>query len=324
MAQQVETTVEANGDTYISCSDLYNIFQQPSFDLNYLIFDIAAARKEYNESHIISSIHLDCDALIDHKHNSKSIEHIEFKDLKTSRKLKAWTLSKKSIVMYDHKQATKCHDTDQKMNTEMPTCINIINELKSVFAKTTVSSLKILNASYHDFHSQYPYLCVVNETKSSKQKRSKEPVPYLPNEIIPKALYLTNKGRASKMEIMQWLNITHCVNVTVETPNFFEKNKQLNIKYLRIPVKDTSDAQILPYFEQTNGFIDNAIQSNGVVLVHCQMGKSRSATVVTAYVIHKYKYSAEEAVQYVKQRRFMANPNAAFMKQLKQFSCSLK
>eukprot|EP01084_Bolivina_argentea_P159253 277379_1 len=316
MAVKSETGID--NDIYISDSDLYNIFQGHSFDLNYLIFDIAISKNQYTKSHIISAIHLDCHKIRQNKNNTAMLQNIEFKDLKTSHKLKQWSLSKKNIVIYNHNNETKQND-DEKKDQYKTENINIFHQLKLIFDKTKISSFKILKSNYNQFYNEYPYLCITN-----KQKNKRETVPYLPSEIIPKQLYLTNKTRASKLEIMQLLNITHCINVTEETPNFFENSKQINIKYIRIPIKDTLNTDILSYFTQTNKFIDNVIDNGGIVLVHCQMGKSRSATIVSAYLIYKYKYSVQTAIEYVKTRRYVANPNDSFIKQLQQFHVSLQ
>jgi len=43
-------------------------------------------------------------------------------------------------------------------------------------------------------------------------------------------------------------------------------------------------------------FIHNAIKSNGVVLVHCTQGVSRSSAVVVSYLIQYKKMDIDEAI----------------------------
>ncbi len=76
---------------------------------------------------------------------------------------------------------------------------------------------------------------------------------------------------------------------------------------------------------------DSIKDSNGRVLVHCQAGISRSATICLAYLMKKKRVRLEEAFDFVKQRRSIISPNFSFMGQLLQFesqvlatSCSVE
>lgn len=60
-----------------------------------------------------------------------------------------------------------------------------------------------------------------------------------------------------------------------------------------------------------------------VVLVHCEMGISRSATVVIAYLMSALKMTLFEGYQYVLERRPVIRPNSSFMKQLKEYEKKL-
>ncbi len=52
------------------------------------------------------------------------------------------------------------------------------------------------------------------------------------------------------------------------------------------------------------------------VLVHCIQGKSRSATVVAAYLMRYLGYTRADAVQAMVQRRPIVDPNPGFLKQV--------
>jgi predicted small secreted protein len=52
----------------------------------------------------------------------------------------------------------------------------------------------------------------------------------------------------------------------------------------------------------------------------CAMGKSRSATVVIAYLMQKHNISPSDALAHVRQARSIAEPNEGFWKQLELYS----
>lgn len=69
-------------------------------------------------------------------------------------------------------------------------------------------------------------------------------------------------------------------------------------------------------------FIDNA-RKNTNILVHCYAGISRSVTAVIAYLMMKRSWNYERTFAFVRAQRSIANPNPAFVRQLKQFEHSL-
>lgn len=131
--------------------------------------------------------------------------------------------------------------------------------------------------------------------------------------------------------------------------------------YLAIPVRDRTDFEISVYFERATRFIDSALNPTETasstskvavpvgfgqpdshfsrsgktpskdskspkVIVHCSMGKSRSATIVIAYLLMRAIDpfpSVEEAIRYVNSRRTIA-PNDFFLMQLLQLERRLR
>lgn len=73
------------------------------------------------------------------------------------------------------------------------------------------------------------------------------------------------------------------------------------------------------YNQVLHPFPDSVKESGGRVLVHCQAGISRSATICLAYLIHARRVRLNEAFEFVKRRRQVISPNLAFMGQLLQF-----
>lgn len=56
-----------------------------------------------------------------------------------------------------------------------------------------------------------------------------------------------------------------------------------------------------------------------VILIHCNLGISRSSSILIAYLISKYKICLYAAFKYVKDKRMQIAPNYSFLRQLKQF-----
>ena len=83
-----------------------------------------------------------------------------------------------------------------------------------------------------------------------------------------------------------------------------------NIRNYRLPIDDfpcdESINQMIFHIPNYVRIIDRELQLDNVVIIHCRMGISRSATLTVAYLIWKYKISMEEAVKKVK----AVKPNA--------------
>ena len=65
-------------------------------------------------------------------------------------------------------------------------------------------------------------------------------------------------------------------------------------------------------------FLEDCRRSQRKVLVHCNAGISRSASVVIGYLISHHDLSYEEAFQLVQASKPSIRPNEGFVKQLKQ------
>lgn len=81
--------------------------------------------------------------------------------------------------------------------------------------------------------------------------------------------------------------------------------------YKNIDIKDIEDEDISQYFKECFDFL-----SNECCLVHCQFGISRSATIVIAFIMNKYRMTYQDALEYVKKERPVVQPNKGFEKQL--------
>jgi hypothetical protein len=66
----------------------------------------------------------------------------------------------------------------------------------------------------------------------------------------------------------------------------------------------TSPTLLVSQFPQINTIIDNALSNNVGVLVFCESGNDKSATVTAAYIVHCLKMNHIAAIQFVQSKRF--------------------
>lgn len=137
---------------------------------------------------------------------------------------------------------------------------------------------------------------------------------------IEEGLYLGSVGGANNKSALKSLNVTHILTVASSLapthPNDFI--------YKIIDIPDREDVNIAQYFDECFNFIDEAKRMGGGVLVHCFVGRSRSVTIVVAYLMKKHNMSVSEALDLVRSKRPMASPNSGFMLQLQNYEKSLR
>jgi dual specificity phosphatase 12 len=68
------------------------------------------------------------------------------------------------------------------------------------------------------------------------------------------------------------------------------QDPQSGIVHMRIPVEDAPHADLLAWLPHACRFIEDALQSGGIVLVHGVHGLSRGATVMAAYCEYRLPY----------------------------------
>ncbi|KAI8387294.1 protein-tyrosine phosphatase-like protein [Blakeslea trispora] len=120
----------------------------------------------------------------------------------------------------------------------------------------------------------------------------------------------------------------------LESQHFLEKNHITHILTLGhfkqsyppdqfcqkiVRITDNPEADIIHYFPEAIQFIQDAIDKDESILVHCLAGVSRSPTIVAAYLMATQKLRWKEAIAVIKRTRPFVNPNPGFIAQLKLF-----
>ncbi|KAG8370155.1 hypothetical protein BUALT_Bualt14G0087900 [Buddleja alternifolia] len=137
---------------------------------------------------------------------------------------------------------------------------------------------------------------------------------------IEEGLYLGSVGAANNKSALKALNVRHILTIanslTPAHPNDFI--------YKVIEINDREGVNISQYFNECFAFIEEAKTTGGGVLIHCFAGRSRSVTIVVAYLMFKNGMSLSEAMQHVKRIRPLASPNPGFMLQLEEYERFLR
>lgn len=123
-------------------------------------------------------------------------------------------------------------------------------------------------------------------------------------------------------------SVSHVLSIT-DYPSSFHRHQldEQQYKQLHYVMQDAVHCSIGDLFSEAVQFIRDALSNpSSRVLVHCEQGVSRSATIVLAYLctMHHSTHSLPQLLQYVKQRRDIVSPNPAFMRQLRDYYAVLK
>ncbi|CAO3640913.1 unnamed protein product [Cunninghamella blakesleeana] len=151
-----------------------------------------------------------------------------------------------------------------------------------------------------------------------------------PIAILP-YLYIGNETNAHSLE--QLNNIDCILNVATEVKKPLFKNivswsmkidniaSENTIGYHKLVPTSTiinhNDEQLK--IQDAIDLIDQAKKHNKVVLVHCQCGVARSATIVIAYIMHCFKISMQDAYNFVQRRAPAVGPSFSLLYQLQLF-----
>ncbi|KAE8154850.1 phosphatases II [Aspergillus avenaceus] len=134
------------------------------------------------------------------------------------------------------------------------------------------------------------------------------------NQIPGHNIYIGGIFSLNNKAALERANITHVVSVLRLQPR---EDLFSSFQHHRIEVDDVDDENLLEHFPSAIQFIQSGLDAGGSVLVHCAMGKSRSATICIAYMLHKQRtLTPQSALATIRENRPLCEPNDGFMKQL--------
>jgi hypothetical protein len=131
-----------------------------------------------------------------------------------------------------------------------------------------------------------------------------------PNYVIDN-IYLGSQKSGVDVNQLFELNIRYVLILGKGMKGNFDQ-----IIYKIIEIDDSLEQNISNYMKEALDFIDESQKKNSNILVHCVSGISRSASIVIAYIMDKYKMNYDQAFSYVKTKRTTIRPNTNFVEQL--------
>ncbi|KAF2149982.1 DSPc-domain-containing protein, partial [Myriangium duriaei CBS 260.36] len=128
--------------------------------------------------------------------------------------------------------------------------------------------------------------------------------------------------QASKYDVI--LNVASEVRnpfLTYNTPDPTKEGIRID-EYIHIPWEHNTD--IVADLHRLVKLIDDRVRLGKRILIHCQCGVSRSATLVVAYCMYIHpEFSVQQAYDTVKKRSKWIGPNMNLIMQLQEFSSLL-
>ncbi|KAJ2559298.1 hypothetical protein EV175_000408 [Coemansia sp. RSA 1933] len=144
-------------------------------------------------------------------------------------------------------------------------------------------------------------------------------------QLIMPYLYLGGESNVAS-EQLDNLGISHVLNVAREATGpaaALSASSGRGIRY-RHYEWDHNEPDLAQYFSECFGFIDAARTRHQSILVHCQLGVSRSASLVIAYVMRTMRMGFGTAYEYVRLRAPCISPNLSLISQLHEYGAALR
>lgn len=158
----------------------------------------------------------------------------------------------------------------------------------------------------------------IKESNSLIIKENKNEDLVDPITKINDLLFLGQGRTTAYADILSTIGITHVVSIG-KTPH----KSVINGPFFKFELQgalDIDKENLAIHFPAIFEFMRKAINDGGKIFVHCEMGCSRAATVMIAFLrANGYYNSLQSAYDDVKRKRPWVAPNTGFQDQLRKF-----
>uniref|UniRef100_A0A2I3T6E1 Tyrosine-protein phosphatase domain-containing protein n=1 Tax=Pan troglodytes TaxID=9598 RepID=A0A2I3T6E1_PANTR len=266
--------------------------------LKYFSFPDVRSKWEYDESHVITALGV----------KKKNNEYLlpESVDLECV----------KYCVVYDNNSSTLeilLNDDDDDSDSDgdgKDLVPQAAIEYGRILTRRTHHPVYILKGGYERFSGTYHFLRTQKIIWMPQELDAFQPYPI---EIVPGKVFIGNFSQACDPKIQKDLKIKAHVNVSMDTGPFFAGDAD---KLLHIRIKDSPEAQILPFLRHMCHFIEIHLHLGSVILIFSTQGISRSCAAIIAYLMHSNEQTLQRSWAYVKKCKNNMCPNRGLVSQL--------
>jgi len=128
-------------------------------------------------------------------------------------------------------------------------------------------------------------------------------------------VWIGSAGAAYNRDELLKHGITHIICAAQNLVNKFPDD----FVYKRVDIQDKASEDLASYLPGVLEFMESALNADprNNVLVHCFQGRSRSAAIIAAYLLHtREDYRLQDAMDTIRKNRPNACPNVGFCVQL--------
>ena len=272
--------------------------------------------KDIQKKNILNHEKIDC----------KNIHPIKGKDTLTSigfldNKKNKFSILNKNVNIISYRKTVSTDKEKEKENRNKNLTV-LYSNIKSV---KSFSNLNNINFDLKNNFGNFRNSVIRDNKKNLKTNLKICPICHIEKEMYKYSyhlslhpskildwLYLGSYRNACDKQDLKNIGINYVLNCAVECRESFPPG----IKYCHLKINDSPNFRIINYLDRASAFINQAQSENGIILVHCQLGISRSTTCVIAYFIKYLGYTAMCALNFIKKKRTQVMPDFGFLNQL--------
>ena len=136
--------------------------------------------------------------------------------------------------------------------------------------------------------------------------------------LIRPRLFLGTEQAARHTQLLKCLGVTHVLTCAFGMTDLSPALGAAGIRHLQFHVEDDAEQDLRPYLADGAAFVQQALDSGGAVLIHCQHGQSRSPTFAAFYLMMSEGLGGDAAMRALQQKRHKVNPIPRFRTTLRE------